>query len=125
MLSLSDRGFVAASWPTWHHGRVTENSIPAVQVEAVPDPLPEELTVLDVREDDEWEAGHLDGATHLPLAELPARVDEFSESRQVLVYCKSGGRSARATALLRNAGIDAFNLDGGVIAWARAGRDLV
>lgn len=100
------------------------NSIPTVRVDGLPDPLPDDLTVLDVREDDEWAAGHLHGATHIPLRQLPGRVEEVPADDQVLVYCKSGGRSAQATAFLQNAGVDAVNLDGGVIAWERAGRSL-
>ncbi|MGH3322477.1 MAG: rhodanese-like domain-containing protein [Streptosporangiaceae bacterium] len=104
---------------------MNEISIPTVPVAGVPDPLPENLTVLDVREDDEWASGHLEGASHIPLRQLPERVEEVPTGDQVLVYCKSGGRSARATAFLQNAGVDAVNLDGGVTEWRRAGRPLV
>lgn len=100
-------------------------SVPTVDVDGVPDPLPDDLTVLDVREDDEWASGHLDGAVHIPLGQLPARMAELPADRQMLVYCKVGGRSAQATAYLRQAGVDAVNLDGGVLAWQRAGRSLV
>ncbi|MGH3322562.1 MAG: rhodanese-like domain-containing protein [Streptosporangiaceae bacterium] len=100
-------------------------SIPTVQVDGVPDPVPDDVTLLDVREDDEWAAGHLDGAAHIPLGQLPGRVNEVPSGGQVLVYCKSGGRSAQATAFLQHAGVDAVNLDGGVTAWSRAGRPLV
>lgn len=100
-------------------------SIPTTDVAGVPDPLPEGLLVVDVREDDEWAGGHLEGAIHVPLAQLPGRVDEVRTDGQVLVYCHAGGRSARATAYLQQQGIDAVNLDGGVIAWHQAGRPLV
>ena len=53
-----------------------ENTIPTVDVADVPDPLPAGLVVLDVREDDEWASGHVDGAIHIPLGDLPARADE-------------------------------------------------
>ncbi|MFY0408128.1 rhodanese-like domain-containing protein [Solicola sp. PLA-1-18] len=104
---------------------MTEQSIPTVTVENVPHPLPAGLVVLDVREDDEWASGHLDGAVHVPLGQLPGRLDEVPRDGQVLVYCKVGGRSAQATAYLQQAGVDAVNLDGGILAWQRAGRPVV
>ncbi|MBW9207631.1 rhodanese-like domain-containing protein [Mumia sp. zg.B53] len=102
-----------------------ENTIPTVDVAGVPDPLPAGLVVVDVREDDEWASGHVDGALHIPLSDLAARIDEVPAEGQVLVYCRSGGRSARATAFLQQRGVDAVNLAGGVIAWHQAGRRLV
>jgi len=101
--------------------------IPSVEIDSLPDPLPEELVVLDVREDDEWAAGHIDGAVHIPLMELPARLGEFVEleAPQTLVVCKAGGRSARAVAYLAQQGYDVVNLVDGMIGWERAGRAMV
>lgn len=101
--------------------------IPTVEIEGVPNPLPEGLVVLDVREDDEWAAGHIDGAVHIPLMELPARLGEFVEleAPQTLVVCKAGGRSARAVAYLAQQGYDVVNLVDGMIGWERAGRAMV
>jgi rhodanese-related sulfurtransferase len=98
--------------------------IPSVSVDAVPAQLPEGLIVLDVREPDEWEAGHIEGAVHIPLMELPQRLDEVP-SGQLLVVCKVGGRSAQAVGYLVQQGIDAINLDGGMVEWAEAGRPMV
>lgn len=81
--------------------------------------------ILDVREDDEWAAGHIDGSRHVPLGQLMSRLDEIPADEQVVVTCRMGGRSARATAYLVQAGRDAVNLDGGVTAWSAAGRPLV
>jgi rhodanese-related sulfurtransferase len=99
--------------------------IPTASVSGVPDPLPDGLLVLDVREDDEWRAGHVEGSVHVPLMELGARFAELSESPQTLVVCRVGNRSAYATAFLVQQGIDAVNLDGGLLAWQQAGRPLV
>jgi rhodanese-related sulfurtransferase len=77
-----------------------------------------------VRESWEWVAGHAPGAVHIPLGELPGRVDQVPSGR-VLVVCHVGARSARATVFLRQRGVDAVNLDGGLSAWAAAGRPLV
>jgi rhodanese-related sulfurtransferase len=101
--------------------------IPQVEIDAVPDPLPQGLVVLDVREDDEWAAGHIQGAVHIPLMELPTRLGEFVEleAPQTLVVCKAGGRSARAVAYLAQQGYDVVNLVDGMIGWERAGRAMV
>jgi len=66
--------------------------------------------LLDVRTQGEWRAGHVDGATHIPVQELAARVDEVPADRPVVVYCASGIRSARAVELLREAGREAVDL---------------
>jgi rhodanese-related sulfurtransferase len=82
------------------------------------------VPVLDVREDFEWEAGHIEGALHIPLNELPARVDEVPGG-QFLVTCKAGGRSAQAVAWLVQQGHEAVNLAGGMLDWEAAGRPMV
>jgi rhodanese-related sulfurtransferase len=99
--------------------------IPTTSVAGVPDPLPEGLLVLDVREDDVWAAGHVDGSVHIPLTDLGERRGELPVATQTLVVCRSGHRSAHATAYLLQQGVDAVNLDGGLVAWAAAGRALV
>jgi len=98
--------------------------IPTVTVADVPHPLPEGLTVLDVREPVEWQHGHIEGAVHIPLSTLPVRVGELPAA-QTLVVCKVGGRSAQAVMWLQQQGVDAVNLQGGMIDWADAGRPMV
>ncbi len=83
-----------------------------------------DLALLDVREDDEWEAGHIAGAQHIPLGQLAARVAEVSRDRTLVTVCRSGGRSTVALKRLRQMGYQAENLDGGVTAWAKAGLPL-
>ena len=99
--------------------------IPTVGVAGVPDPLPEDLVVLDVREPVEWHHGHIEGATHIPLREVPERLAEVPTDTQVLVVCKVGARSAQATGYLLQNGVDAVNLDGGMLDWEAAGRSMV
>ncbi len=99
-------------------------SVPAVDITAVPNPLPEGLQVLDVRENIEWQHGHIDGARHIPLMDLPARLEELPD-QQLLVVCRVGGRSAQAVAYLQAQGRDAVNLDGGMLDWATTGRPMV
>lgn len=95
--------------------------VPSVAATQVPDGA----TVLDVREDDEWHAGHIEGALHIPLGDLPVRLAEVPTDGEVVVVCRAGGRSARAVAWLVQNGLEAVNLDGGMGAWADAGRRMV
>lgn len=82
--------------------------------------------VLDVREPDEWAAGHVPGSHHLPMNDVPARLDEVPDDRAVVVACRVGGRSGQVVQYLRAAGRDnVVNLDGGLMAWAARGRPLV
>jgi rhodanese-related sulfurtransferase len=99
--------------------------VPTIEVAQIPDPIPAGVTVLDVRDQVEWHHAHIDDATHIPLADLPERVDELPGDRQLLVVCKVGGRSAQATAFLREKGFEAINLAGGMVDWADAGRPMV
>jgi rhodanese-related sulfurtransferase len=99
--------------------------IPTAAVDGVPDPVPEHLVVLDVREDDEWAAGHIEGSVHIPLMQLANRFAEVPATGQTLVVCRVGSRSAQAAAYLLQQGVDAVNLAGGLAAWASARRPLV
>lgn len=99
--------------------------VPTVQVTDVPTTLAEGQAILDVREDDEWQAGHAPDAVHIPLAELTSRLDELPADGELYVVCRMGGRSARATAYLNANGWEAVNVDGGMISWDAAGRPMV
>jgi rhodanese-related sulfurtransferase len=81
--------------------------------------------LLDVREPHEWQAGHAPRARHIPLSQLSRRAAELPESRAVVTVCRSGGRSARAAAMLARQGREVSNLAGGMHAWARAGLPVV
>ena len=85
----------------------------------------ESYHLLDVREQDEWEAGHIEGAQHIPLGELGLRVAELPRDRTIVCVCKMGGRSARAQQSLLRLGFNAENLEGGVTAWTEAGLALI
>ena len=98
--------------------------IPTVAIDGVPDPLPDGLAVLDVREHFEWEVGHIDGAVHIPMMELPDRLADLPDS-QTLVVCKVGSRSAQVAGWLASQGYDVVNLAGGLHDWQAAGRPLV
>ena len=77
--------------------------------------------LVDVRTPAEVEAGRIAGALHIELEELPAQAGEIEAERPVVFYCRSGVRSAMATGAFRAAGYDAYNLDGGLLAWVDGG----
>ena len=85
----------------------------------------EEFSFVDVRQDYEFEAGHVEGSVHITLQELPARVDEVDTSRPVVITCQIGQRSGLAAEFLRSRGVDAHNLEGGLEAWVKNGYPLV
>jgi len=95
--------------------------VPAVAVTDVP----QDAYLLDVREQDEWEAGHIPTAVHIPMGELSDRAAEIPRDRDVYVICRSGVRSAQVTVALNNAGWRARNIDGGMKEWAGAGLAMV
>lgn len=99
--------------------------LPTIEVIQVPDPIPDGVVVVDVREPVEWHHGHIEGAVHMPLGQIPERSGELPADRQLLVVCKVGGRSAQATAFLQEHGFQAINLAGGMLDWAEAGRPMV
>jgi rhodanese-related sulfurtransferase len=104
---------------------VTADDIPSVQVDQVPmEPPADGAVLLDVRESEEWNVGHIPWAVHIPMGELLERLDEIPKERSIVVVCRSGHRSAAVTAYLAKAGWAARNLDGGMINWAATGRPM-
>ncbi|MEV6557034.1 rhodanese-like domain-containing protein [Nocardia sp. NPDC051756] len=81
--------------------------------------------LLDVREDDEWQLGHAPGAVHIPMVDVPARVDELDYDVDLYVICRQGGRSLQVVEYLTHIGFDAIQVNGGMVAWQQAGRPLV
>lgn len=96
-------------------------TVPEIQ----PSNIPEQGYLLDVREPDEWAAGHAPAAVHIPLGELQARVEELPAGQTVYVVCRVGGRSAQATAWLNHIGRDAVNVEGGMQSWEFAKLPMV
>lgn len=83
-----------------------------------------EIHLLDVREDDEWDAGHIEGAQHIPMGELVQRQDEIPKDETIVCVCRTGGRSGAVAGALSDAGYDAHNLEGGMQSWAAAGHGV-
>jgi rhodanese-related sulfurtransferase len=81
--------------------------------------------LLDVREDDEWQAGHAPQAEHIAMSVLGQELDRLDQSRRIVAICRSGSRSERVAAALGQRGYDAANVEGGMQAWAAAGLAVV
>lgn len=78
--------------------------------------------VIDVREPDEWNQGHIAHATLVPLGTVPDNVEQF-DGAPTYVVCRSGARSGRACEFLAAQGIEVVNVEGGMLAWTAAGYD--
>jgi rhodanese-related sulfurtransferase len=79
------------------------------------------IQLIDVRQDYEWEAGRITGARHMELMQLAAQAQTVERERPVVFYCRSGARSGMAADAFSQAGFDAHNMAGGLIAWEAAG----
>lgn len=96
--------------------------LPSVRSRDVPD----DAYLLDVREQDEWDAGHAPGAHHVVMATVPSRLAEIPDDGTVVVICRHGQRSAQVVNyLIANGRDNAVNLDGGIVDWVSAGRPIV
>jgi rhodanese-related sulfurtransferase len=83
-----------------------------------------QVQLVDVRQLEEHQAGRIAGGRLIQLADLPAEVDSIDRTRPVVFYCRSGARSAMATAAFREAGFDARNMAGGILEWEASGLPL-
>jgi len=81
--------------------------------------------LLDVREDDEWDAGHAPEAVHVVMGAIPDRTAELPSDRTIVCICRVGGRSGAVAGALAGAGYDVRNVDGGMLAWEAAGYPVV
>ena len=77
----------------------------------------EAVNVIDVREDDEIAKGKIPAAAHIPLGDIPNRLDELNKNEHYYIVCRSGGRSGRACDYLEDLGYQATNVSGGMLAW--------
>jgi rhodanese-related sulfurtransferase len=96
-----------------------------VDVDTLAEAHAQGAVVLDVRNPDEYEAGHVPGAKLIPLGELGARQDEIPDGDPIYVVCASGGRSLTATKAMVQAGYRAVSVAGGTKAWVETGRPVV
>jgi rhodanese-related sulfurtransferase len=101
---------------------VSQTAVPEIDVVELARQREQGAPLIDVREDDEYDAGHVPGAQHIPLGTVPDRLDEVPRDGKLYVICAKGGRSYRAAELYRAEGIDAVNVAGGTSAWVEAGQ---
>jgi rhodanese-related sulfurtransferase len=101
-----------------------ENMVTEVNLDELEQTRATGATIIDVRESDEYAAGHVPGAQLMPLGVVPVRANELPTGEPVYVICASGGRSSQAAEFLTGAGVDARSVTGGTNAWARGGRPL-
>jgi rhodanese-related sulfurtransferase len=80
-----------------------------------------EITLIDVRETYEHEAGHIEGARHIELERLAAQAETIDRDKPVVFQCRIGSRSGMAAQAFRAAGWDAYNMEGGLTLWAERG----
>lgn len=100
-------------------------NVPTVDVIQLAEARETGAPVIDVREPDEYEAGHVPGAVLMPLGQVVARAGEVPLGQPVYLVCETGVRSERAAKFLRARGVDARNVAGGTKAWIRSGRPAV
>src|ERR687898_2670915 len=90
--------------------------------------LPDDALVIDIREQEEWDRGHAPTAVHIPMSELPARVDGLAPSlagdEPLVITCRSGGRVQRVMPWLAQQGYEVANMDGGMGAWLAGGKAM-
>ena len=98
--------------------------IPQIGVDALEGILGTRATLLDVREPDDYAACRITGTQHIPLADLPDRMDEIPSDQSVYVICTKGGRSLAAVDFLLHQGLTAINVIGGTVAWIESGRPV-
>jgi rhodanese-related sulfurtransferase len=80
-----------------------------------------EVELVDVRLSEEWDAGHIEGAKHIPLDSLSSRAGEIDRSKPVVLYCRSGDRSGGVADALEASGWDVASMEGGLVAWVEHG----
>jgi rhodanese-related sulfurtransferase len=102
-----------------------EPTIPEVDVAAADELIAGGALLLDVREPDEWAAGHAPAAVHMAMGDIPASYGELPTDRRIACICRSGARSGRVTEYLGRFGLDIVNVAGGMQSWAASGRPVV
>lgn len=100
-------------------------TLPTVNVIEAKQLITQGAQLIDVRENHEWESGHVPTAKHIPLGTLPTLIDEIDRSIPTILCCRAGSRSSRATTFLIEQGFNAINLDGGITEWVAHGQAIV
>jgi rhodanese-related sulfurtransferase len=101
------------------------NHVPVVSAADAIDLLKTGAILIDIREADEWKAGHAPMAAHIPMGELGTAVESLSRTSPLIFICRSGRRSEHVVGVLVKAGYNAINLNGGMQAWQQSGGSVV
>lgn len=124
-LDVSDLIGGYAAWAAAGLAVAEGGSVPAKAIQVTPmaahDLIRAGAAVIDVREEDEWSAGHAAHAVPMPMSQVEARIGEMRAGQPAVIVCRTGGRSSAVVQLLTSRGIDAVNLEGGMRAWEQAG----
>ena len=116
------RGFLQGGVSAWKQAGLPLASVPQMTVQELSRQRSQNLQVLDVRREGEWQAGHLEGAEWFPLDNFKISAPELDPSAPVAVHCQGGYRSMIACSLLQRAGLEnVINIVGGFDAWRKAG----
>lgn len=103
----------------------SDSVIAQTDIAGLPTEFGSAAVLLDVREDDEWQRGHVAGAQHIPMGQVPTRLEEIDQAAKLYVICHVGGRSMRVAQYLQRNGYQPINVNGGMLAWANAGRPVI
>ncbi len=119
-------GVLEGGIPAWMEAGLPVETLPMIDAAAAGRVLMDGGIALDVREPDEYAAGHIEGALHIPLGSLSSRIDELPRDRPIVTYCGHGERSTTAVSILERAGMPMLsNLEYGIGAWQHEGRRVV
>jgi hydroxyacylglutathione hydrolase len=121
------RGFLKDGIEGWYNAGFLTESLPVLSVHQLKERLDrgEEITVLDAREQEEWNSGHIQGSKHIYVGHIEQRLAEINRDLPVAVICSVGHRAGIAASILLRAGFPrVFNVLGSVTAWRRAGFPL-
>lgn len=105
-------------------GGMSDDEVVQIEVGQLPLEFGPGAVLLDVREDDEWHSGHVAGAQHIPMGDVPTRIDEIDRDATLYVICHAGGRSQRVAQYLARNGFEPVNVVGGMLSWVEAGRPV-
>src|SRR4051794_31017412 len=100
------------------------NGMPEIAATDAKQKIEDGAQLIDIRTDVEYEAGHIPGSRHIPLADVPRQSEDFDREKPVILYCRAGNRSGPAADAFAASGFDAYSIEGGLAAWDEAGLGL-
>ncbi|AKB71227.1 MULTISPECIES: MBL fold metallo-hydrolase [Methanosarcina] len=121
-------GFLNGGISSWYMKALPVESLNLISVQSLKDKIEknEEMVILDVRRDEEWEKGHIEGARHVYVGHLEENLDKVPRNSPIIVYCDSSRRSNIAASILKKNGYDmVYNVLGSMTAWKNAGYKVV